>query len=149
MEVVDGNYVENANKYIESGASKLRQLTNWSSTPLRDGMSVSLGVALLTVTTRHSKTIELVAVKCLDAQGVKHVHTVVKAAHVVTTMEKEMYTAALERLLGDAATLPATAAHVTKILEYVATLQVHFIGSIKNTMKAASKKVLAVPRPLA
>ena len=116
----------------------------WSSTPQRDSQAVTIAFALLTLIHGKTETVNCVGKTSIDGGVIKHIHVVAKAAHQISTMEKETYNASMERLLGEMWGKQSVVSMVNSLLEMVWTAQAQLFAALKASMKGHAKKVQGV-----
>ena len=133
--------------YLRLESHKVKQLSLWSATPLRDSQAVSLGIILLILIEGKKESVSLVGKASSIGEEIKHIHAVVKAAHNMETMDVEAYAASMERLLGEMWGTAATKSTIESLKETVARLHAHFVHALKQSMKPHAKKVQGVLRP--
>ena len=133
-----------AASYLGAGGNQVRQLSMWSSTPQRDSQAVTIAFALLTLIHGKTETVNCVGKTSIDGGVIKHIHVVAKAAHQISTMEKETYNASMERLLGEMWGKQSVVSMVNSLLETVWTAQAQLFAALKASMKGHAKKVQGV-----
>ena len=89
-----------------------------------------------------TETVSCVSKSSIDGAMINHIHTVVKASHQITSMERETYNANMERLLGEGWGTAATVSMINSLLECVVAAQAYLIAGLRAIMKSHAKKVL-------
>jgi hypothetical protein len=130
--------------YMGPLGTKLKQLSNWSTTPQRDIQAVSVAISLLVLIEGKTETVSCVSKSSIDGAMINHIHTVVTASHQINSMERETYNASMERLLGEGWGKAATVSMINSLLECVVAAQAYLIAGLRASMKSHAKKVQGV-----